>query len=197
MTNIIKTERNIEIEDVHKVRLIVKDSFFHDTLSLYVDGVLKVQQDIGFGKLNGQVVFEIEGRKFMLKYLWRGAINGHPVSVVLERNNKTLVLYGSDLASKVVTHIRESEHDYPSRHLPTWAWYFFIANGLLAVVGLCNEFILGISFLGMLGCYLTARDTGRSERTRIWISAGITAAAWLIALMVGGFVYVMFIFALY
>ena len=71
--------------------------------------------------------------------------------------------------------------------IPSWAWLFAVACGIIPVLTLGGAIPGAIGFGGAAGCVGVARDPQKPIGMRVGICFGITAVCWtLVVALVGG-----------
>lgn len=96
----IKISKNWQIQGKtpHNVHLHIKEGFFNDTLTLYVDQDKVLEARAGLAGAHGSALFEIDGRTHELRWMWNMLI-GNPSSIVIMLKGRILAQYGSDAAA--------------------------------------------------------------------------------------------------
>jgi hypothetical protein len=79
--------------------LYIKEGFWNDTISLYVDDKLLVIDKINLLRLRDYALFEIDGRTHELRWIW-SMWTGNPSSIVVMHKGRIIAQYGDDRAAK-------------------------------------------------------------------------------------------------
>ena len=86
------------VKDTHHFRLDVREGFFRDTLTLYVDGEVVATGAITMFQLKGITNFLVDGRLLEMRWIWN-TWTGNPLSIVIMRRNTMLAMYGCEEAA--------------------------------------------------------------------------------------------------
>jgi len=67
--------------------------------------------------------------------------------------------------------------------VPSWAWAFVVACGIIPIISLGGILPAAIGFGGAAGCYAIAKDDSKQVTTRVALCAAVTGLCW--ALFIG------------
>ena len=95
----IRKNWQFQVKTTHQIHLYIKEGFWNDTISLYVDDKLLVIDKINLLRLRDYALFEIDGRTHELRWIW-SKWTGNPSSIVVMHKGRIIAQYGDDRAAK-------------------------------------------------------------------------------------------------
>lgn len=95
----IRRNWQITVKTTHTISLDIREGFFNDTMSLYVDDALLATIKAGLLGWRGYHLFDVDGRILELRWVW-SLMSGNPQSIVIMHKGRILAQYGSDRAAE-------------------------------------------------------------------------------------------------
>ena len=145
----------------HVVQL--EQGFFATGKNIRLDGVV-LKQDVQ------------QRRSWLGEGEFEFAIDGHVCLVIVRTNG---LVYSYDMAVDGVS-VDTGKRVASVPPVPTWAWIFVVACGVIPLVAGFGALPVLLGFGGAVFCAITARDAQKTMRQKLVTCVVITVGAWLL-----------------
>ena len=156
------------------IQIIVRDGFFQDTMSVYINNKLVGQGKVGMLNPKGGEEFSVNGQIVIIKWMYNAWMGGKPKSLIISDGEKVIAQYGHDTAKRLPV------NGGFSFQTPVWAWGFALACIGIPVINLGGAIAGGLGAFGAIGSLISATDIERSPTVNFMISLGITVFCWAV-----------------
>ena len=157
----------------HNIQIVVKDGFFQDTMSIYINDQLASQGKVGMLNPKGGEEISTDGQSIIVKWLYNAWVGGKPKSLIISNDKQIITQYGNDNAKRLPV------NNGFSVQTPVWAWGFAVACIGIPVINLGGAIAGGLGAFGAIGSLISATDIERSPTVNFMISLGITIFCWV------------------